>query len=154
MLKGAILDLSSWMSRLFMPARDAHGVRPLVLGKLDNGWVFASETAALDIVGASYVREIEPGEFVAVDAEGLRSYRWAQGNTQRVASSSTSTSRAPIATIAGRNVHATGVAVGVQPAKEHPVEADSVIPVPASGTPAAVGYARASGIPAMVARYR
>jgi amidophosphoribosyltransferase len=145
MLKGAFSIVFMDEQTLYA-ARDAHGVRPLVLGKLDNGWVFASETAALDIVGASFVREIEPGEFVAVDADGLRSYRWADATPKGCIFEYVYLAR-PDTTIAGRNVHATRVAVGERLAKEHPVEADLVIPVPESGTPAAVGYARASGIP-------
>ena len=145
MLKGAF-SLVFMDEQTLYAARDAHGVRPLVLGKLDHGWVFASETAALDIVGASFIREIEPGEFVAVDADGLRSYRWAEATPKGCIFEYVYLAR-PDTTIAGRNVHATRVAVGEQLAKEHPVEADLVIPVPESGTPAAVGYARQSGIP-------
>ena len=145
MLKGAFSIVFMDEQTLYA-ARDAHGVRPLVLGKLDNGWVFASETAALDIVGASFVREIEPGEFVAVDGDGLRSHHWAEATPKGCIFEYVYLAR-PDTTIAGRNVHATRVAVGERLAKEHPVEADLVIPVPESGTPAAVGYARASGIP-------
>jgi amidophosphoribosyltransferase len=145
MLRGAF-SLVFMDEHTLYAARDAHGVRPLVLGKLEHGWVFASETAALDIVGASFVREIEPGEFVAVDEDGLRSYRWAEATPKGCIFEYVYLAR-PDTTIAGRNVHTTRVAVGEQLAKEHPVEADLVIPVPESGTPAAVGYARASGIP-------
>ena len=145
MLKGAF-SLVFMDEKTLYAARDAHGVRPLVLGKLEHGWVFASETAALDIVGASFIREIEPGEFVAVDADGLRSYRWAEATPKGCIFEYVYLAR-PDTTIAGRNVHATRVALGERLAKEHPVEADLVIPVPESGTPAAVGYARASGIP-------
>ena len=127
-------------------ARDHHGVRPLVIGKLEHGWVVASESAALDIVGASYVREVEPGEFIAIDQNGLRSHRWATPDPKGCIFEYVYLAR-PDTSISGRNVHATRVALGEQLAKEHPVEADLVIPVPESGTPAAVGYARASGIP-------
>jgi len=127
-------------------ARDAHGVRPLVIGKLEHGWVVASESAALDIVGASFVREVEPGEFIAIDQQGLRSHKWAEPTPKGCIFEYVYLAR-PDTSIAGRNVHATRVAVGEQLAKEHPVEADLVIPVPESGTPAAVGYAKASGIP-------
>ena len=127
-------------------ARDAHGVRPLVIGKLEHGWVVASESAALDIVGASFVREVEPGEFIAIDQQGLRSHKWAEPTPKGCIFVYVYLAR-PDTSIAGRNVHATRVAVGEQLAKEHPVEADLVIPVPESGTPAAVGYAKASGIP-------
>ena len=76
-------------------ARDPQGIRPLVLGRLERGWVVASETAALDIVGASYVREIEPGEMVAVDEHGLRTPQLRRGRRPRAACSSSSTSPAP-----------------------------------------------------------
>ena len=127
-------------------ARDAQGVRPLVLGRLERGWVVASETAALDIVGASYVREIEPGELIAIDSEGLRSEHFAIAKPKGCVFEFVYLAR-PDTTISGRTVHATRVEVGRRLAKEWPVEADLVIPVPESGTPAAVGYAEASGIP-------
>jgi len=127
-------------------ARDHHGVRPLVIGKLEHGWVVASESAALDIVGASFVREVEPGEFIAIDQNGLRSHRWATAEPKGCIFEYVYLAR-PDTSISGRNVHATRVAVGEQLAKEHPAIADLIIPVPESGTPAAIGYAKASGIP-------
>jgi amidophosphoribosyltransferase len=127
-------------------ARDAHGVRPLVLGRLERGWVIASETAALDIVGASFVREVEPGELVAIDENGLRSRRFAAPEPKGCVFEYVYLAR-PDTTIAGRSVHAARVAIGRQLADEFPVEADLVIPVPESGTPAAIGYAAGSGIP-------
>ncbi|HVY09600.1 MAG TPA: amidophosphoribosyltransferase [Mycobacteriales bacterium] len=127
-------------------ARDPHGVRPLVLGRLERGWVAASETAALDIVGASFVREIEPGELVAIDEHGLRSQRFAGATPKGCLFEYVYLAR-PDTAIAGRSVQETRVEVGRRLAKEHPVDADLVIPVPESGTPAAVGYAEASGIP-------
>ena len=127
-------------------ARDRHGVRPLVLGKLETGWVVASESAGLDIVGASFVREIEPGEFVAIDTQGVRSQRWAEAQPKGCLFEYVYLAR-PDTTIAGSGIHKTRVAIGAQLAKEAPVEADLVIPVPESGTPAAIGYAKESGIP-------
>jgi len=127
-------------------ARDAQGVRPLVLGRLERGWVVASETAALDIVGASVVREIEPGELIAVDEHGLRSSRFAPAAPKGCLFEYVYLAR-PDTSIAGRSVHATRVEVGRTLAREAPAEADLVIPVPESGTPAAVGYAEESGIP-------
>jgi amidophosphoribosyltransferase len=127
-------------------ARDANGVRPLVLGRLDRGWVVASETAALDIVGASFVREVEPGELLAVDEDGLRSARFASPDPKGCLFEYVYLAR-PDTTISGRNVYAARVAIGRRLATEHPVEADLVIPVPESGTPAAIGYAEGSGIP-------
>ncbi len=127
-------------------ARDRHGVRPLVLGKLENGWVVASESAALDIVGAAFVREIEPGEFIAIDENGVRSKRWAVAEPKGCLFEYVYLAR-PDTTIAGQGIHATRVRIGERLAKESPVEADLVIPVPESGTPAAIGYAKGSGIP-------
>jgi amidophosphoribosyltransferase len=127
-------------------ARDRHGVRPLVLGKLETGWVVASESAALDIVGAAFVREIEPGEFIAIDNDGVRSQRWAEAQPKGCLFEYVYLAR-PDTTIAGSGIHKTRVAIGAQLAKEAPAEADLVIPVPESGTPAAIGYAKESGIP-------
>ena len=127
-------------------ARDPQGIRPLVLGRLERGWVIASETAALDIVGATYVREIEPGEIVAIDEHGLRSSRFAEADPKGCLFEFVYLAR-PDTTINGNAVHGVRVEVGRRLAKEFPVEADLVIPVPESGTPAAVGYAQASGIP-------
>jgi amidophosphoribosyltransferase len=126
-------------------ARDAHGIRPLVLGRLDRGWVVASETAALDIVGAAQVREIEPGELVAIDADGLRSTRFAPATPTGCVFEYVYLAR-PDTTIAGRVVHEARVEMGRRLAREHPVDADLVMPVPESGTPAAIGYAQESGI--------
>ncbi|WP_207934330.1 amidophosphoribosyltransferase [Actinomadura sp. KC06] len=128
-------------------ARDPEGVRPLVLGALeDRGWVVASETAGLDIVGARFVREIEPGEMVAIDGGGVRSERFAEPRPKGCLFEYVYLAR-PDTSIAGRSVQATRVEVGRRLAREHPVEADLVIPTPESGTPAAIGYAEASGIP-------
>ena len=144
-LKGAF-SLVFMDEHTLYAARDHHGVRPLVIGKLEHGWVVASESAALDIVGASFVREVEPGEFIAIDQNGLRSHHWATPEPKGCIFEYVYLAR-PDTSISGRNVHATRVAVGEQLAKEHPATADLVIPVPESGTPAAIGYAKASGIP-------
>nr|WP_205862315.1 amidophosphoribosyltransferase [Planosporangium thailandense] len=126
-------------------ARDPQGVRPLVLGRLERGWVVASETAALDMVGASVVREIEPGELVAIDEHGLRSSRFAVPDPKGCLFEYVYLAR-PDSTISGRNIYAGRVAIGRALAREYPAEADLVIPVPESGTPAAIGYAEESGI--------
>jgi amidophosphoribosyltransferase len=132
--------------RTLYAARDRHGFRPLVLGKLAAGWVVASETAALDIVGAAFVREIEPGEMVAIDERGVRSARFAAASPRGCIFEYVYLAR-PDTAIAGRSVQAARVEVGKRLAAEHPAEADLVIPVPESSTPAAIGYAQASGIP-------
>ncbi len=128
-------------------ARDPQGVRPLVLGELPSGgWVVASETAALDIVGARQVREVEPGELLIIDDEGVHSERFAESDPKGCIFEYVYLAR-PDTTIAGRSVHAARLEMGRQLAREFPVDADLVIPTPESGTPAAVGYAQASGIP-------
>ncbi|MHA7287300.1 amidophosphoribosyltransferase [Arthrobacter sp. MDT3-44] len=127
-------------------ARDAYGVRPLVLGRLERGWVVASEQAALATVGASYIREIEPGEFIAIDEDGVRSSRFAQTTAAGCVFEYVYLAR-PDAAIAGRSVYESRVEMGRQLARENAAAADIVIPVPESGTPAAVGFAEESGIP-------
>jgi amidophosphoribosyltransferase len=132
--------------RTLYAARDPQGFRPLVLGRLERGWVVASETAALDIVGASFVREVEPGELIAIDERGVRSRTFARPQPRGCLFEYVYLAR-PDTAIAGRSVQATRVEVGRTLAAEHPAQADLVIPVPESGTPAAIGYAQASGIP-------
>ena len=127
-------------------ARDPQGVRPLVLGRLDRGWVVASETAALDIVGASLVREVEPGELIAIDENGLRSTRFAETKRAGCVFEYVYLAR-PDTAINGKNVYEARVEMGRQLAREYPVEADLVIPTPESGTPAAIGFSEQSGIP-------
>jgi amidophosphoribosyltransferase len=127
-------------------ARDPQGIRPMVLGRLERGWAVASETAALDIVGASFIREIEPGELIVIDENGLRSQRWAVAEPKGCVFEYVYLAR-PDTSIAGRSVNASRLAMGRRLAIEHPVEADLVIPTPESGTPAAIGYAEQSGIP-------
>jgi amidophosphoribosyltransferase len=127
-------------------ARDPQGIRPLVLGRLEAGWVLASETAALDIVGASFVREVEPGELITIDEQGLRSQRFADADPKGCLFEYVYLAR-PDTTIAGRGVQASRVEIGRRLAIEHPVDADLVIPVPESGRYGAIGYAQESGIP-------
>jgi len=136
-----------WMDETTLyAARDPQGIRPLVLGRLDRGWVVASGYAALATVGASVVREIEPGEMVVIDEDGLRSHRFAEPERKGCVFEYVYLAR-PDATISGRGVHEARVEMGRQLAREFPVEADLVMPVPESGTPAATGYAEESGIP-------
>ncbi|MBC9732756.1 amidophosphoribosyltransferase [Nocardioides marmotae] len=144
-LRGAFCFV--WMNEdTLYAARDPQGIRPLVLGRLDRGWVVASEDAALATIGASVVREVEPGEMLVIDAQGLRSHRFAEPERKGCVFEYVYLAR-PDATIAGRNVHEARVEMGRRLAREFPVDADLVMPVPESGTPAASGYAQESGIP-------
>ncbi|WP_430298352.1 amidophosphoribosyltransferase [Sinomonas sp. B1-1] len=127
-------------------ARDAYGIRPLCLGRLERGWVVASEQSALATVGASFIREVEPGEFIAIDEDGVRTQRFAQPTPAGCVFEYVYLAR-PDAAINGRSVYESRVEMGRQLARENTHEADIVIPVPESGTPAAVGYAEESGIP-------
>ena len=129
-------------------ARDPLGIRPLCLGKLNGGWIVASESCALDHLGAEYLREIEPGEVVIVDGNGLHTATWS-GRTGRRALCVFELIyfARPDSILDGKLVHSTGQQLGAQLASEHPVEADLVIGIPDSSTAAAVGYAQESGIP-------
>ncbi|GIU89633.1 MAG: hypothetical protein KatS3mg010_0732 [Acidimicrobiia bacterium] len=126
--------------------RDPHGFRPLVLGRTEGGWVVASETCALDIVGAHFVRDVEPGELVAIDATGVRSIRYAEPRPKLCVFEFVYIAR-PDTHLYGQSVHAVRQRLGEELARQAPCNADLVMPVPESGVPAAQGYARASGIP-------
>lgn len=131
-----------------MGIRDPLGVRPLCLGQLDGGWVLASETCALDHLGATFLRELEPGEAVLVDENGLRSYIWPGVTGRRALCVFELIYFArPDSIMDGSLVYSARKAMGAQLAKEHPVEADVVIGIPDSATAAGVGYAQESGIP-------
>ncbi|MGH3492163.1 MAG: amidophosphoribosyltransferase [Sciscionella sp.] len=143
-LRGAFCLVFSDENTLYA-ARDPQGVHPLVLGRLERGWVVASETAALDIVGASFVREVEPGELLAIDSDGLRSNHFAAAEPKGCVFEYVYLAR-PDTSIAGSGVHASRVRIGRTLAEEAPAQADLVIPVPESGTPAAIGFAQGSGI--------
>ncbi|TMV47073.1 amidophosphoribosyltransferase, partial [Thioclava sp. BHET1] len=127
--------------------RDALGVRPLVLGKIGDGWCLSSETCGLDIIGAEFIREIDPGEMVVIDAEGVQSFRPFSPATSRFCIFEHVYFSRPDSILGGRSVYETRRQIGVELAKEAPVEADLVCPVPDSGTPAAIGYSQQSGIP-------
>ena len=144
-LRGAFCLVWSDEDTLYA-ARDPQGVRPLVLGRLERGWVVASETAALDIVGASVVREVEPGELIAIDENGLRTSSFADPAPKGCLFEFVYLAR-PDTLISGQRIHSVRVEIGRKLARAFPAEADLVIPVPESGTPAAIGYAEASGIP-------
>jgi amidophosphoribosyltransferase len=128
--------------------RDPLGVRPLVLGRVGEGWVLASETCALDIIGARFLREIAPGEMVVISAgAGLESHFPFRPRKGRFCIFEHVYFSRPDSILGGRSVYETREAIGMELAREAPVEADLVCPVPDSGTPAAIGYARQSGIP-------
>ena len=118
-----------------------------MLGRLERGWVVASEQSALATVGASFIREIEPGELIAIDEDGVRPSASPSRTPRRAASSSTSTSPAPTPPSPAAACTSPAWRWAAGSPREHPVEADLVIPVPESGTPAAIGYAEESGIP-------
>ncbi|QZP09849.1 amidophosphoribosyltransferase [Caenibius sp. WL] len=128
--------------------RDPLGIRPLVMGKLGDAIVFASETVALDVVGAQFVREVEPGELVEVRLDGrITSHRpFGESNPRPCIFEHVYFSR-PDSIMGGTSVYQARRQIGVELAKEAPVEADLVVPVPDSGVPAAIGYAQQSGIP-------
>src|SRR5215218_2024570 len=128
--------------------RDAHGFRPLVLGRRDGEWIVASESCALDLVGADFVREVRPGELVLVDDTGLTSIQAVEPEAKGALCIFEFFYLArPDSRLAGVEVHGARVRMGERLAEEAPVEADLVLPIPESGTPAAIGFARASGIP-------
>ncbi|HBZ45544.1 MAG TPA: amidophosphoribosyltransferase [Maritimibacter sp.] len=127
--------------------RDPLGVRPLVLGQLGDGWVLSSETCALDIIGAKFIREIEPGEMVVITSEGVESRRPFRPKKSRFCIFEHVYFSRPDSIIGGRSVYETRRRIGVELARENPVDADLVCPVPDSGTPAAIGFAQESGIP-------
>ncbi len=128
-------------------ARDPLGIRPLVLGKLDGAYVFASETCALDIIGAEFIREVDNGEIVVVTKDGLESHRPFPARTPRPCLFEYIYFARPDSIVGGRSVYEVRKKFGQQLAAEEPADADVVVPVPDSGVPAAIGYAQQSGLP-------
>ncbi len=128
-------------------ARDPLGIRPLVLGELDGRYILASETCALDIIGARFVRDIENGEVVVISAEGIESLRPFPPQTMRPCIFEYIYFARPDSVVHGRSVYAVRKAMGAELARESPAEADLVVPVPDSGVPAALGFAQGSGLP-------
>jgi amidophosphoribosyltransferase len=126
--------------------RDPHGFRPLGLGRLGDSWVVASETCALDLIEAHYEREVEPGEILVISDAGLQSLRPFPAAERLQCVFEYVYFARPDSVLWGRNVHTVRKALGRELAREHPVEADVVIPVPDSGTSAALGFAEQSGI--------
>jgi amidophosphoribosyltransferase len=128
--------------------RDPFGFRPLCLGRLDDGWVLASETCALDLISAKLEREVAPGEIIIIDKKGPRSLQAFPDQTKRAFCIFEYVYFArPDSNIANRNVYKVRVEMGRELAREHPLEADLIVPVPDSGNCAALGYSLESGIP-------
>lgn len=127
--------------------RDPRGIRPLCLGRIDDGWIVASESCALATVGATFVREIEPGEILTIDANGLRSEHLEPAERHAMCLFEFIYFARPDSLILGERLHIARQRMGEELARESPVEADVVVPVPDSAIPAAIGYSNASGIP-------
>ncbi|UXU76196.1 MULTISPECIES: amidophosphoribosyltransferase [unclassified Paracoccus (in: a-proteobacteria)] len=146
-IEGAFSVIAMTRTKL-IGVRDPLGVRPLVLGRIgEEGFVLSSETCALDIIGAEFIREIEPGEMVVISKGEVESSRPFGPSKGRFCIFEHVYFSRPDSIIGGRSVYETRRQIGVELAREAPVEADLVCPVPDSGTPAAIGYAHESGIP-------
>jgi amidophosphoribosyltransferase len=133
--------------RTVFAARDPHGIRPLAIGRLPRGYCVASETCAFDMVGAQYVREVEPGELVSIDDRGIRSLRFADSPRPALCLFEFAYLSRADSRLYGRSVHEARREMGRLLAKEAPVDADLVIPIPDTGHSAAEGYAESSGVP-------
>jgi amidophosphoribosyltransferase len=127
--------------------RDPMGVRPLCLGSLNGGWVLASETCALDHLGAHFIREVEPGEVILIDETGVNSFMVGSASKKALCIFEFIYFARPDSAISGRRLYPARQAMGMQLAREYPVEADLVVGVPDSATAAGIGYSFASGIP-------
>jgi amidophosphoribosyltransferase len=145
-LEGAF-SLVGITNKKLIGCRDARGVRPLVLGDLDGAFILASETCALDIIGARFVRDIEPGELVIIDDYGIKSVRPFAKEESRFCIFEYVYFARPDSQIASRSVYDVRKRIGIELALEQPADADLVVPVPDSGTPAAIGFAEGAGLP-------
>ncbi len=145
-VKGAYTLVALTESRL-LGVRDPLGFRPLVLGVIDGAYVLASETCALDLIGADFIRDISPGEMVVISDAGIESYFPFEAQPRRMCVFEYMYFARPDSTLDGINVYQARKAIGRELAREHPVEADVVVPVPDSGVAAAMGYAEESGLP-------
>ena len=140
-------SLVALTSKKLIGVRDPWGVRPLVLGTLDGAPILASETCALDIIGADYVRDVEPGEVVVITKDGITSYHPFKQEPHRFCIFEYVYFARPDSMVEGRNVYEARKRIGEELAHEAPADADMIVPVPDSGVPAALGFASASGIP-------
>ncbi len=146
MIEGAFAFLIMTKNRIYA-CRDKYGLRPLSIGKLGDGYVVSSETCALDVVGAEYIRDVEPGEIVSMDKKGLRSTHFAKFKRHQMCAMEYIYFARPDSDIEGCNVHAFRKESGRILWEQSPVEADIVVGVPDSSLSAAMGYAEASGLP-------
>jgi len=145
-MKGAY-SLVALTKQKLIGVRDPHGVRPLVLGRLGEAWILASETCALDIIGGEFIRDIDPGEIVIIDEKGVRSVKPFSKVPCRFCIFEYVYFARPDSQIEGRSVYEVRKKIGTELAAESPVSADLVVPVPDSGVPSAIGYAEAAGLP-------
>ena len=146
MLEGAFAFLVMTANRIYA-CRDKHGLRPLSIGKLGDGYVVSSETCAFEVVGAEFVRDVEPGEIVTIDRHGIRSSDYSMFKRHMMCAMEYIYFARPDSDIEGRNVHAFRKESGRLLYKEAPADADIVVGVPDSSLSAAMGYAEASGLP-------
>ncbi|MGB0906929.1 MAG: amidophosphoribosyltransferase [Maricaulaceae bacterium] len=128
-------------------ARDRFGIRPLLLGRLGGSYILASETCAFDMIGAEFIREIEPGEVVAINADGIRTFRAFPETAPRPCVFEFVYFARPDSVVGGKSVYNVRKRMGQRLAQECPADIDVVIPVPDSGVPAAIGYAQETGVP-------
>ena len=145
-VEGAFAVIAMTRTKL-IGVRDARGVRPLVLGKIGDGYALSSETCGLDIIGAEYVRDIKPGEMVVIGPDGINSSFPFEERAPRPCIFENVYFSRPDSIVGGQSVYETRRQIGVELAREAPVDADLVCPVPDSGTPAAIGFSHESGIP-------
>lgn len=146
MMEGGFAFLIATRNRIYA-ARDKYGLKPLAVGRLAGGWVVSSETCAFDLIGAQFVRDVEPGEVVTLDDQGIRSTRWSQFQRHKLCAMEYIYYARPDSDLDGCNVHAYRKESGRRLYRECPADADIVVGVPDSSLSAAQGYAEESGLP-------